>query len=233
MRNWIGTLLYSMITASVHAVTFYTDTIDGITWKYYTSGNSAILGGYGEHGYERAISTSTIGAITIPTTLGGYPVVRIDPEAFRSCSKLTSVTIPAEVTTIRYNAFMYCSALETLVLPPSITIEEDCFRYCSNIQHVTISGQMPMASLFPDSVVKITDVVVTNGSTFLCANFLNGCSSITNVVLPNSLNTIERSAFYGLSGLYSFVIPDSSALLAPRLFPDATVYKSIQKLIPV
>ena len=34
------------------------------------------------------------GDITIPSTLGGYPVTSIGPEAFLSATKVTSVTIP-------------------------------------------------------------------------------------------------------------------------------------------
>ena len=39
-------------------------------------------------------SESISGAITIPSTLGGYPVTSIGSYAFYNCSSLTSVTIP-------------------------------------------------------------------------------------------------------------------------------------------
>ena len=41
-----------------------------------------------------------IGSITIPSTLGGYPVTSIGDWAFSDCSKLTSITISNGVTNI-------------------------------------------------------------------------------------------------------------------------------------
>ena len=47
-----------------------TETVDGIKWTYTVSGGIASLGGAG----VKAVPTSTIGAIAIPSSLGGYPV---------------------------------------------------------------------------------------------------------------------------------------------------------------
>lgn len=46
------------------------------------------------------VTTSIRGAVTIPSTLGGYPVTRIGDFAFEDCSSLTSVTIGSSVTSI-------------------------------------------------------------------------------------------------------------------------------------
>ena len=51
------------------------------------------------------VSTSISGSITIPTTLGGYPVTSIGSHAFSGCTGLTSVTIGNGVTSIDDSAF--------------------------------------------------------------------------------------------------------------------------------
>jgi len=55
--------------------------------------------------------TGSGGAVTIPATLGGYPVTSIGEEAFFDCTSLTSVTIPNSVTSIGDNAFGACHNL--------------------------------------------------------------------------------------------------------------------------
>ena len=66
-----------------------TETVDGIEWTYTVSDGEASVGSYyyrnGYRNYNKAIATSTSGAITIPATLGGYPVTRIGQYAFDGC----------------------------------------------------------------------------------------------------------------------------------------------------
>lgn len=76
---------------------------------------------------------STSGSITIPSSLGGYPVTSIDNYAFLYCSKLISVTIPVGVTNIGSHAFSYCSSLASVTIPDSVTsigilLFEDCIK---------------------------------------------------------------------------------------------------------
>lgn len=50
-------------------------------------------------------------SVTIPSTINGYPVTKIDYKAFYQYDNLISVTIPDSVTKIGYSAFKYCSKL--------------------------------------------------------------------------------------------------------------------------
>ena len=51
----------------------------------------------------------------------------------------TSVTIPESVTSIRYEAFYYCSSLTSVTIPESVTsIGEYAFSGCSSLTSVTI-----------------------------------------------------------------------------------------------
>ena len=56
----------------------------------------------------------------------------IPTEAFKNCKRLTSVNIPAYVTSIGVGAFYSCSGLTTIVIPSTvISIDEVAFGVCS------------------------------------------------------------------------------------------------------
>ena len=58
------------------------------------------------------------GDITIPSELGGYPVTKIGSYAF-SLSLFTSIVVPNSVTTIGDDAFRYCPNLESITVEPT------------------------------------------------------------------------------------------------------------------
>lgn len=106
---------FSVLSLTANALT---EEVDGIVWTYTVTNGEAVIGGGGAW---PAISQSTTGAITIPSSLGGYPVTSIGVSAFNSCTGLTSVTIPEGVTSIGDLAFHCCLALANVTIPDSVT----------------------------------------------------------------------------------------------------------------
>ena len=129
-------------------------------------------------------------------------VTKIGDEAFRSCSGLTSVTIPNSVTSIGDYAFYYCSRLTSITIPNSVTsIGRVAFYKCSGLTSVTI----------PNSVTSIGD-----GAFFLC-------SGLTSITMPNSVTSIGNNAFYGCSGLTSVTIPNSVTSIDSQAFDGCDI----------
>ena len=66
------------------------------------------------------VDTSISGIITIPSTIGDYPVTGIGNNAFKNCLEVTSVTIPNGVTSIGNFAFYGCAKLTSVTIPNSL-----------------------------------------------------------------------------------------------------------------
>ena len=68
-----------------------------------------------------AVDKSISGDITIPSTLSGYPVTKINTSVFGDCNNLTSVIIPDTVTSIGSSLFLNCKSLKSVTLSNKIT----------------------------------------------------------------------------------------------------------------
>jgi hypothetical protein len=125
---------------------------------------------------DEAFINSYIGSssvVTIPSTLGGYPVTSIN-HAFKGSSKITSITIPSNVR-IPYQAFYDCNNLTSITIGNGITaIGSEVFVGCTSLTSIII----------PDSVTTIGE------ATF------QGCTSLTSVTIGNSVTSISTSGYY-------------------------------------
>ena len=158
-----------------------TATVNGITWTYRVSDGKAEI--CSEHG--SAISESTTGAITIPSSLGGYAVTRIGEGAFVGCSRLTSMTIPDSVTSIGWYAISDCSGLTSVIIGNGvIRIEEFAFSGCGRLERVAI----------PDSVIEIERFVFA------------GCTNLASVTIGKGVASIGEAAFSSCCELQSFSV---------------------------
>ena len=63
--------------------------------------------------------TGNASAVVIPREIVGYPVGRIEDNAFRG-SPVTSILVPDTVTAIGWFAFAHCPGLTAVTLPPSV-----------------------------------------------------------------------------------------------------------------
>lgn len=149
-----------------------------------------------EHCGENAfIGTAINSPIYTGTTLVYYPANAKDYKinnnttailefAFSDCKEMTSIIIPASVSTIYANSFANCDKLE------NITVEQGNKTYDSKYNSNSIIRINDSKLIVTCSKSTIPEGVKIIGRTA----FMN--SQITSLEIPNSVTTIEDSAFY-------------------------------------
>ncbi len=135
-----------------------------------TNGGAVTITGY----------TGPGGAVNIPDTIHGFPVVSIGQNAFIEISSLTSVMIPSSVTSIGYEAFGMCTNLADAEIPNTVTNMADyVFFKCS----------------------ALTNVTIPSGLTVIKSEAFGLCSGLTNVTIPQAVTNIQSGAFEDCSSL--------------------------------
>ena len=90
------------------------------------------------------LAYSKLTSITIPEN-----ITSIGRCAFSGCDSLTSITIPDSVTSIGSAAFENCSGLTSIVIPDSVTsIDHWAFQYCTGLTSATIGNGVKSISRY-------------------------------------------------------------------------------------
>jgi hypothetical protein len=130
------------------------------------------------------------GAVSIPSTLGGYATASINTSAFDHCSSIISLEIPDTVTSIGVGAFAYCTSLASISFGASVaTIGTSAFDSCTSLASLTL----------PNGVTYVGDWA-----------FLR-CGRLTTVSVGNHVTSIGRGAFQGCGSLSSITFQGLAA----------------------
>ena len=90
------------------------------------------------------LAYSKLTSVTIPEN-----ITSIGRCAFSGCEELTSITIPDSVTSIGSAAFEHCSRLTSIVIPDSVTsIDHWTFQYCTGLTSATIGNGVKSISRY-------------------------------------------------------------------------------------
>ena len=177
-----------------------------------------IVNGGGEYyyyGYNCYTSNDVIGEYAFKGCSGltslNLPagITSIGYRAFKGCSGLTSLTLPDGITVIGYSAFYGCSGLTSLTLPDGITkIGDYAFQYCSGLTSLTLPAGI--TSIGDDTFYGcsgLTSLTLPAGITSIGEYAFSGCSGLTSLNLPAGITSIDKYAFSGCSRLTSLTLP--------------------------
>lgn len=175
----------------------------------------------------------------------GAKVKTIGEYAFLSCSKLTAINIPDNVTTLGMNAFQYTNSVNSVVIGSGIEeIPQDAFDGCTNsatnptlsigsnvktignsafrqmnIKGVTIPASVnSIGSTAFAQCGKLESIVIPNTVKVIDVACFSGCKLLESVTLSNQLEEIPDSAFYQCRKLKTITIPDSVKTIGGSAF---------------
>ena len=175
--------------------------------------------------------TTSIPASTVPDyanlirVIFGNNVTSIGSTVFDSCTNLTSVTLPTNLsfTTINDSVFTNCSALTSVTIPNSVTtINDDAFGYCSSLSSIKIPNSVTSIGIGVfESCTGLTSVTIGTSVTSIGSNAFQNCSSLTSITIPASVTFIDTDAFQ-ISGLNTVHIAISPQTISTIVFTAGT-----------
>lgn len=143
----------------------------------------------------RGFSYSGLTSINIPAS-----VTTIELEAFKGCANLTSVNIPGNsVTTIDGYAFQNCANLTSVKIPNSVTsIGGSAFQGCTALESVNIPNSkksLTIGSYAFSNCSELTTIVIPNNVSSISNNTFEKCRRLKTVSIPNNTSYIDANAF--------------------------------------
>ena len=174
--------------------------------------------------------------VTIPEQIGRYRVTEIGEYAFANRQKLTGISMPTGITTIRMGAFYKCSGLLEITIPKSVTsIGSYAFYGCSELTSIALSENIkaigagafdgctrlvtvtvPTSALYALPADNAITTVVINGGTDIGNYAFRNFKHLTNITIPPSVETMGFGVFQGCQNITTATIPTCATNEIPK-----------------
>ncbi|HEY3760682.1 MAG TPA: leucine-rich repeat domain-containing protein [Verrucomicrobiae bacterium] len=182
-------------------------------FNYTVSNGAATITGY----------SGPSGPVTIPATIGGYPVTSIGASAFFFNSSPTSITIGTNITSIGDSAFYFCYNLTNVIIGTNVaSIGDNAFFASEGVLNFNVPARV--SSIGNDAfggnpyLTNIT-VAASNPDYISVAGVLFNKNQTTLLQFP--------SGTFGNVGYGSYAIPASVTSIAEGAFDYATCVTSV------
>ena len=190
-------------------------------------------------GYRVQKDTVTSGALVIPAAYNGKPVTEIGEDTLYSDiekgafskTSITSVYIPASVTTIGNNAFQNCISLTSVTFAEGSqlkTIAIHAFAECTSLTSAVIpEGVTKIGSSAFWLCTSLASVTIPASVTSIGGGAFSNCTSLANVTIPEGVTSIEDVTFSGCTSLTGITIPASVTSIGGQAFNHCTSFTSV------
>lgn len=150
---------------------------------------------------------SATGDMILPDTFNGLPLRSVN--AFRGCENLTSLTIPASVSSIDSHAFDESTNLR------AIYVDEANPNYAD---HDGALIDLETNTLLRCPEGKAGTYTIPEGVTRIADYAFHPCRRLTSVTIPEGVASIGNRAFLGCRGLTTVTIPGSVTSIGSSAF---------------
>lgn len=181
---------------------------------------------------EDAFGYSGLTSIVIPARVAA--VGGLSRGTFRNNTSLTSVTFEkgSRITSIPTEAFNFCTALKSIHLPATVTeIERNAFIYCKSLAAVTIEEGGEILKIgntaFKGTKLSVTNINaliknVTEISEYAYQETTSTVDEDGTLVIPEGITTIGREAFRKANGIKKIQFPSSLVSIESYAFSECS-----------
>ena len=164
------------------------------SWYYEESGrNQVSIVKYGGSAAE----------VVIPDRIAGDLVIGVNEGAFDGCSQVTSIQIPAGMTTIETSAFSGCTALQNF----SAAEGNETYLTTDGVLYTADGTTLRCYPTGRKGAFTVPDTVRT-----ISYNAFQNASGLTSITIPGSVQMVQANAFDNCTGLQTVIYNGSERM---------------------
>lgn len=170
-------------------------------------------------------SDKTITSLMIPAK-----VTTINDHVFEKCKYIKKVTFASgsKLTKIGQYAFKSCTALETVSLPSTLkTIGYRAFGACTSLNKFTIPASVTSGNQIFGTSCSVKTVTFGSSMKAIPDKILKNAKSVTTVNLPSKVTSIGKSSFYNCTSLKKISLPSTVTVLNTSAFYNCSAMTKV------